>query len=110
MDERDKHHFILSTVYSIELTVPQLGTLIGQHHVAHLPPSAVVSTGGGFVITLGEKEATASFDKEADFQPPFSIGFGEGEAMVSSPVIPALKMMCEATEDAIIRLAAAYIR
>lgn len=109
LDERDKHHFIVTVGTCLEFTVAELESLIGPGKVGHLPPMAKVSTVGDFLVHLEEGSVTDPSDKEADFQPPFTIGFGEGEPLVSQPVIPALKEMTSATEDAIFRLARAFV-
>jgi hypothetical protein len=111
IDERDKHHFILTVGLGIELTFSQLGNLVGAARLPGLvPTNARVATVGDFCVQLSAEEAKPDSDRKADFQPPFTIGFGQGETLVGEPVIPALKQMASATEDAVLRLGAAAYR
>jgi hypothetical protein len=107
MAEREKHHFIVTVGRTMELTAHQLGILIGGHRVSNLDPRMRLATTGDMTVLMGEPSA-ATFDKKADFQPPFSVGFDQREALPNEPVIPALSQMVMVTEDAVRRLARAY--
>jgi hypothetical protein len=110
LDERDKHHFVLTVAYSMQLRMDQLATLVGGELEPGLPPDMTIGTSGGFILSLEEAEADESFDKDADFQPSFNVGFGQGETLSGLPIVAVLKNMLVATEDAILRLTAAYFR
>lgn len=108
LDERDKHHFIVTVGVAMEFTPTQFGSLVGPEKVAHLPPGMRFSGVGDFLVKMDQDSIIESFDQEADFQPPFTIGFGQEEPFGNLPIIPALKKMTAATEDAILRLASAF--
>ncbi|WP_016744351.1 hypothetical protein [Rhizorhabdus wittichii] len=111
MDERDKHHFIILVGYGIELTLEQLRVLVGPEQAAGVPAGVgKVSTLGDFIVILRGHGPVESFDRKADFQPPFFIGFGPTEALIGQQVIPALKAMVDAAEDAVYRIARAYFQ
>lgn len=108
LDERDKHHFILTVGVSANFTARQLGSLVGQDLVAHLPPELQIAAVGNFGVSLQPHEATEVFDKKADPQPPLTIGFAEGEELANLPLIPSLAKMVSATHDAIWKLGSAW--
>lgn len=107
LDERDKHHFILTTGTSLVFTVEQMGQLVGVDKVSHIPSGLMIGTVGDFVVPLDGKPKV--FDQKADFQPTFTIGLAQGEELGGFPVIMSLRKMVEATQDAILRLTVAFI-
>ena len=111
VDERDKHHFIVTTGLGIEVSIAQLQQLVGPDRIeCDDPHHTFASTIGDFLVQLHLDAPVECFDKKADFQPQFTIGFGEGETLMSAPVIPALSEMAIHTEDAVHRLADAFFR
>lgn len=109
LDERDKHHFIVTVGTALQFTVAQLEDLVGDR-IGHLPGHVEVSTVGDFVMPLDGSKPFEIFDKEANFQPPLTIGFAHGEALSGMPVIPSLNNMVKVTQDAIRELGAAFFR
>jgi hypothetical protein len=109
LDERDKHHFIVTVGTAVMFTVAQLGSLVGRDKLSGLADHLHMSTVGDFIVNLEGAEVLESFDKETDFQPAFTIGFAEGEELNGMPVLPSLKNMVSVTEDAIFRLMTAFV-
>ena len=108
IDERDKHHCIILVGLGIELTIYQFRELTGADIQGS--SDARIAAIGDFIMSLDPGAPFQDFDREANFQPTFTVGFAEGEALVSWPVIPALKEMVVSTEDAVRRLAAAFFK
>lgn len=104
LDERDKHHFILTVGVGIEMTGAQFGTLVGPSNVPALGSGERIATVGDFCMALDPTATIEIFDKEAEFQPAFTIGFGQEEELASEPVIPSLIHMVNETERAVHRL------
>jgi hypothetical protein len=110
LDERDKHHVLLIVGYGVELRLAEFSSLVGPERLIgfEIDETHRISSVGDFVMPLDPP--VEIFDREADFQPTFTIGFGDGEALVGLPLVSSLKAMTEATEDAVRRLAAAFFR
>lgn len=110
-DNRDKHHAILTVGLGVEMPISFLQELVAPNSFEwNGPTDAIVAAVGEFMIHLDIEGPVESFDKIADQQPLFTVGFGEGEALSGSPVIFALTEMAKATEGAVRRIAATYFR
>jgi len=109
LDETDKHRNILVVGTGVEIAARQLQTLIEPHKLT-VPMNTIIALVGDWSTNLADAPPATPFDKEADFQPTFTIGFGQGEALESFPLILALVKMAETTESAVRRLASAYFR
>jgi hypothetical protein len=108
LDERDKHHFILTVGVGVQFTVEQMGSLVGHDMVSHIPPQFNIASVGDFVVNLPEDSIIEVFDKKADFQPPLTVGFGQGQELANLPIMPSLSKMVSQTHDAMFRLASAF--
>lgn len=109
LDERDKHHVILTVGLGVQMSGAQLGSLIGGENIPGLGPNEQIATVGDFIVALDPTLPITSFDNPTDFQPPFTVGFGQGEELVSEPVIPSLLSMTQETEHAITRMMYAFL-
>ncbi len=106
LDETDKHRNILIVATGLEISAQRLQEMIEPHKLP-VPMNVIISVVGDWSIDLTDTPPAATFDKEADFQPAFTIGFGQGEALESFPLIMALANMADATEAAVRRIAKA---
>jgi len=106
--ETDKHRNVLVVGTGVEVTIPQLEALIHPHKT-ELPQNLIIAVVGDFVVNnLPPGAVVEPFDKKADIQPTFTIGFGHGEALESYPLVFALTEMAKSTETAVRALARAY--
>lgn len=114
LNERDKHHFILTVGLGMQFSATALVYLLGNGGEDLLPAGlgrgAWLESVGDWVRALEPDEVDREFDEPSKYQPPFTVGFGQEEFLVNVHVVDALKKMTVATERAIRRLAAAYFR
>ena len=89
------------------LTQAQMGSLVGRKLFPEHASDMMISTVGDFFVPL-QSGFVEVFDKEADFQPAFTIGFAQGEELSGLPVLPSLRSMVDATADAVLRLSYAF--
>jgi hypothetical protein len=114
LNERDKHHFILTVGLGIQFSVTALVYLLGNGGEELIDPrlgrGAWLESVGDWVRNLDPGDVEREFDEASQYQPPFTVGFSQDEFLANEHVIDALKKMTVATENAVRRLAAAYFR
>jgi hypothetical protein len=109
LNNTDKHRTILLVGMGIRIRGSELKRLLAPLPVPeNLTDEMLVETFGPFGFDIGANDASASFDIKADFQPNFTIGFGQGEVLENEAIESALSGMIQATDEAIRRLARAF--
>ena len=114
LDERDKHHFVLTIGEAIKVSLADLSTIIPLDRMPKIPLETIVSTIGPFAVDLcdGDFDRTnfPEFERKAAFDPAFTIAFGNDETLQGEPVIEALRSITDATVNAVDRLARAFLQ
>ena len=107
LDVTDKHRNILLVYQGVKLTGAQMRELIYPRE-PNFSDNSLLSTVGDWEVQLDGTEPIEVFDRKADYQPTFTIGFGQEEALESLPLDFALENMVTATDKAVRGLARAF--